>query len=969
MKVSVCIAAFNKPLLLVNTLDSIVSQKPPFDYEVIVVDDGSKAGVVSRVCIKYPSVRCIRIDRPPTFRNPCTARNVAYREAKGEIIICQSDEVIHVTPNSLELFVQELEASKLLSDAPGHFIIAQVLNREPNGQAHSEFTGPTRKLPYFFLGAVYRKDLYQVGGNDEDFAVGTGYEDAWFSDCLMNGLGLQPIYTTQIVGHHQWHKNYNTPKTDSMAKALYEIKLKRATAREIPWQSTSGPWIEGNVEEVFTEIYHKNHWGGSESISGVGSSQEATAKIREGIKALIEKYNIKSILDIGCGDCNWFPLVGFQGRYTGVDTVAELIDKNREKYPHLRFLHLNAVADRLPKADLIIARDCLVHLSRADQNRLLENIYRSGSQYFLTTTFPNHKNRIISTGSWAPLNLQESPYCFKEPLELVNEGCTESYPTYTDKSLGLWPIANLPVANRLSVKSLVVCVNYSDKLAITLPRNKRHFDRTLVVTSPDDTQTQELARAEGVDLYITDAFTRYGAYFNKGMAIEESLDELGRDGWICIWDADIVMPNTLNLQNPDPRSLHVPIRRTLADWKAFRPDGIDWSSLPSPTQPHEFDGYFQLFHGLAMGERPWYGIEWTHAGGCDSDFQFKFDKHYRKRLPFEVLHLGSEGYLRIGNWAGVTPEGKEQMRSIREARRRVGGGVVPQEKICPRLPALPKPTPEPTTDRIPRVMRFFWQGRLSFLRYLTLYSFRRLNPDWVIEVHYPTNSIGPRTWTSGEVDDREYQGPDYWDHLPNLGIYPIEYASGSNLAPAQQSDLFQWEILGRLPGFYADMDILWTRPLEPLRLTLQEQDAVFCNENGFIAIGLFASSGCSLFTDIGKQRPVHTVYQQYGSELVYALANTLALRCKPKGAQRTVQVLQSKYPQYKILDLPTPTVYPYDWRFIHSIFEEHKPIPNESYGIHWFGGSDVAKPWNFKLTEDNWYKHLSTITRAIGKLV
>ena len=38
---SIVLATYNKPKLLERTLDSILRQRPPFRYEVIVVDDGS----------------------------------------------------------------------------------------------------------------------------------------------------------------------------------------------------------------------------------------------------------------------------------------------------------------------------------------------------------------------------------------------------------------------------------------------------------------------------------------------------------------------------------------------------------------------------------------------------------------------------------------------------------------------------------------------------------------------------------------------------------------------------------------------------------------------------------------------------------------------------------------------------------------------------------------------------------------
>ena len=56
------------------------------------------------------------------------------------------------------------------------------------------------------------------------------------------------------------------------------------------------------------------------------------------------------------------------------------------------------------------------------------------------------------------------------------------------------------------MKSIVVCVEYDDFLAVTLPRNRRHFRHTLVVTSFADLGTQRIARSAGCACYLTDAF-------------------------------------------------------------------------------------------------------------------------------------------------------------------------------------------------------------------------------------------------------------------------------------------------------------------------------------------------------------------------------------------------------------------------------------------------------------------------------
>jgi hypothetical protein len=137
--------------------------------------------------------------------------------------------------------------------------------------------------------------------------------------------------------------------------------------------------------------------------------------------------------------------------YIGLDIVKELVDRNRTyESDHITFRHANLLADRLPRADLILCRDCLVHFCYSDIWRALRNICRSGSAYLLTTTFPTRCNHDIWTGDWRPLNFEAEPFNFPQPLELIVEGCTELEGEFADKSLGLWRIDDLATRSKPS---------------------------------------------------------------------------------------------------------------------------------------------------------------------------------------------------------------------------------------------------------------------------------------------------------------------------------------------------------------------------------------------------------------------------------------------------------------------------------------------------------------------------------------
>ncbi|MGI5149926.1 class I SAM-dependent methyltransferase [Plantactinospora sp. CA-294935] len=204
-------------------------------------------------------------------------------------------------------------------------------------------------------------------------------------------------------------------------------------------------------DEIFTYIHRTNLWGSSESTSGEGSELGATAVLRAEIPALLRRLGVKVMLDAPCGDFGWMRHVDLStlDRYIGADIVADIVDRNNARYAdeHRRFELLDLSRDRLPRADLVLCRDCLVHLTYDQIRRVLANIKASGAEYVLMTTFVEiDTNADAATGDWRPLNFQLPPFCLPEPLCVIVEGCTEAGGAYADKTLGLWRAADLPVA-------------------------------------------------------------------------------------------------------------------------------------------------------------------------------------------------------------------------------------------------------------------------------------------------------------------------------------------------------------------------------------------------------------------------------------------------------------------------------------------------------------------------------------------
>jgi hypothetical protein len=209
----------------------------------------------------------------------------------------------------------------------------------------------------------------------------------------------------------------------------------------------------GAAAKVFTAIHDENQWGSAATVSGPGSELSQTEDVRSLLPQLLRRLHINSMLDAPCGDFAWMQYVDLGScEYTGAEIVAVLVERNRARYasPTRRFIQADLSKDTLPRVDLILCRDCLIHLSFKDGLRVIDNFRRSGSTYLLVTNDPSlDGNRPATTGGARGVNLLLPPFNFPPPIEShrdryePRQGETLIDPA---KTLALWRLADIRAA-------------------------------------------------------------------------------------------------------------------------------------------------------------------------------------------------------------------------------------------------------------------------------------------------------------------------------------------------------------------------------------------------------------------------------------------------------------------------------------------------------------------------------------------
>lgn len=189
--------------------------------------------------------------------------------------------------------------------------------------------------------------------------------------------------------------------------------------------------------EVFDAIYRERLWGEEQSVSGRGSNLEATAGIRDALPELFARRGIASVLDAACGDFAWMrQVVKYLPEYQGIDIVPDLIRRNQLAYGShsVRFSCLDVTVDTLPRCDLVLCRDCFIHLPTRAIRRATRNFIASGATWLAVGNQPGAVYHDIPMGSFRHVDLTAPPFSWPEPIERLAD---------TGHELCLWRLQDL----------------------------------------------------------------------------------------------------------------------------------------------------------------------------------------------------------------------------------------------------------------------------------------------------------------------------------------------------------------------------------------------------------------------------------------------------------------------------------------------------------------------------------------------
>jgi len=222
--ISIITSYFNRKQQFHLTLKSIAMSKFK-DIEFIVVDDGSlPEHRLEDLLPEFSFMKIIRVEpKDKWYVNPSVPFNIGIRAAKGEIIVLQNPECLHVH-DILSYFSKNVNDSNYI--AISTYAMDEATSKKLPLLLAGDLVEYFKTLPQKFIGgapwngwychtkyrpeyfhfcaAMTKKNMDKLNGFDERFANGIACDDVEFV-IRIDRLGLNKIICDDLSVIHQWH--------------------------------------------------------------------------------------------------------------------------------------------------------------------------------------------------------------------------------------------------------------------------------------------------------------------------------------------------------------------------------------------------------------------------------------------------------------------------------------------------------------------------------------------------------------------------------------------------------------------------------------------------------------------------------------------------------------------------------------------------------------------------------------------
>ena len=186
--------------------------------------------------------------------------------------------------------------------------------------------------------------------------------------------------------------------------------------------------------DIFSKIYENCEWGNNKNsnyrgTSGRGSDVDYNIHTYVPfLKEFIEQYDIKSVVDLGCGDfrCGRLIYDSLDIKYTGYDAYEKVIEYNKSTHSEDKytFNHLDFYNNKesIQGGDLCILKDVIQHWTMDEIYIFMDYLTTSKKfKYIILCNCCNQtQDNPDNTGRSIPLSIKYLPLKKYEPIKLFN---------------------------------------------------------------------------------------------------------------------------------------------------------------------------------------------------------------------------------------------------------------------------------------------------------------------------------------------------------------------------------------------------------------------------------------------------------------------------------------------------------------------------------------------------------------------
>jgi SAM-dependent methyltransferase len=142
-----------------------------------------------------------------------------------------------------------------------------------------------------------------------------------------------------------------------------------------------------------SKIYWENRYK-TNGNSGLGSYGNESIFKSDFINNVIEEYNIKSINDFGCGDCNQVNLIKKIENYTGYDVSKTVLNKCKYKFSSKPNLNFVEDIKEMKSSDMSCSFDVIYHIVEDIYfEEYMSNLFNFSKKYVLIYSTNENRNR------------------------------------------------------------------------------------------------------------------------------------------------------------------------------------------------------------------------------------------------------------------------------------------------------------------------------------------------------------------------------------------------------------------------------------------------------------------------------------------------------------------------------------------------------------------------------------------------